>query len=296
MENFQSDFSTGARPSPFDLRTFTYVPSILDAKVKGGTRWLPEDIDHQHKIGKCTSIEDTMHAQKKFKRKFSEDFHYLLQKKFVDGDWNEGSSIFSSLKVGQKYGYLPLEEWKWTTEQDSFLSYQQWVEKLIAIPDEEIKRLITLCAPYKIKAYAKVDKNSRDAICLAIDASDYGVACMFLVGNEWWTDVHGNITWDKNAIQPLRPPKEVVSGHAVTMTNYDGSSYRLANSWGPTWCEDGTAYSTFDRYMPREVWKVWYADEVLPDHVQIQLENRKKIMGQVIDLMQQLLALLKKKS
>ena len=285
----------GANPSPFDLRTFTYIPSILDAKVKGGTKWLPEDIDHQHKVGICTAISCTMHAQKKFNCKFSPDFQYLLQKKFFDGDWNEGSSVMSSLKIGQKYGFLPREEFdKWITENDRLLPYKDYISKLQAIPLEEVNRLINLCAPYKIKAYAKVDRNSRDDIALAIDASEYGVQCMFVVGNEWWTDDKGNTTWDKGTIQPLRAPKVIVSGHAISMTNYDGPSYRIANSWGTTWCDNGTAYGLFNNYMPREVWKVWYEDEVLPNSVQIQLENRKKIMGQIIDLMQKLLALLKR--
>lgn len=294
-----NEISFGALKSPLDLRTFTYVPTQAVAKEKGGTRWAKEDHDHQHKVGICTAIDETMRAQKFFKRKFSPDFQYLLQKKFVDVNiyadpWTEGSSISSALKVGNKYGFLPLEEFTWVNEQDRFLPYDEYIAKLKAIPEAEITRLLEISKAYKVKAYAKVTDMSRNGICNAIDESDNGVATMFMVGKEWWSAKDGLTTWNKDDIQPLRKPVEVVSGHAVTMTNYDGNSWRISNSWGQTWCDDGSAYGVFNQYTPTEVYKVWYEGQTLPDAIVIQQEKQKQLMGQIIDLLQKLLTLIKK--
>jgi hypothetical protein len=72
-------YATGAKPSPYDIRTFAYVPSGIP--VSGGTRYTPKDIEHQHKVGICTAISTTQNARKALGKKFSSEFQYLMQKK-----------------------------------------------------------------------------------------------------------------------------------------------------------------------------------------------------------------------
>lgn len=71
--------ATGAGESPYDLRTFAYVPSGIPNK--GGKRYSPSDIEDQHRVGICTAISTTQNARKALGTKFSADFQYLMQKK-----------------------------------------------------------------------------------------------------------------------------------------------------------------------------------------------------------------------
>lgn len=108
--------STGGLSSPLDVRTFTYVgdKSIQSPYLIGESWEDTEYIEDQHQVGICTSISVTMKARKHFGIDFSDDFHYLLQKKYIDRNWKEGSSAHSACKVGHIYGFLPVSEWKHT--------------------------------------------------------------------------------------------------------------------------------------------------------------------------------------
>jgi hypothetical protein len=278
----------GARKSPIDIRTFT-APTKAYASQQGGKRYDPQDIEDQSKVGICTAIHLTQNARKATGIKYSAEFQYLLQKKYIDKDWDEGSSIFAALKVAKTYGLLPADQWTHTTQADRGLPYEKYIAKLKAIPQAEIDRLLAIAASYKIKAYASVPVN-RDAMAAAIDASEAGILVRFDVGSEWYTSTAGVITWDKSAIEPLRKPSSVISGHAIIESNYDGYSFRVANTWGVEWCEDGTAYHVLTKYAPTECWAVYYNDT--PAEIDAQLQQREQLLGRVKDLLQQIVAIL----
>lgn len=269
-------YTFGANPSPYDIRTFTYVPTT--ANIKGGTKWLPEDIDHQHKVGICTGISSTMRAQKFFGKKFSADFQYLMQKR-MENNWTEGSSISTALKVGKNVGYLPIEEFP-IKEEDRFLPYADYIKKLQAIPESEIVRMCAIASKYKLSAYASIPVT-RDNLANAID-SDGALLVRYDVGSEWWTE----------PVEPLRAPKVIVSGHAINETNYNGDSFRVANSWGALWADNGTAYHLLSEYAPTEAWAVWFAE--VPSVVVAQIDSRSTIVGKIMDLLQQVIVLLAK--
>lgn len=253
----------GALESPKDPRTFTYAPTT--ANQKGGERWQPEDIEDQDRVGICTAISLTMRARKHFGIDFSDDFQYLCQKRIYDNNWLEGSSPLVSLKVGRwdkekgtGVGFLPQKEWIWTTFEDRKLPYSEYVKKLQAVPDEEFERLKEIAHKYSLSAYAYVPVE-RDFLANAIDATG-SLLVRFDVGNEWWT----------SPIEPLRPPKVLISGHQVNLTNYDGNSFRIANSWGTDWADKGTAYFLLKNYAPTEAWSVWF--EEVPEEIQKQID------------------------
>lgn len=270
-------YATGAESSQYDIRDFAYKPSGVP--YKGGTRYTPEDIEDQHKVGICTAISFTQNARKALKTKFSADFQYLLQKKYIDGNWNEGSSLSSALKVGQKYGLLPEKHWTLTKESDRKLSYDKYIKKLQAVTDKDIEKLLKKAI--KITAYAKVPVD-RDFMAQAILESKAGILCRFALGKEWWT----------KPIEPLQPPTVVISGHAVTECNYAGSSFRIANTWGTDWADNGTAYRLQGQYKPTEAWAVYYAD--VPDAIQAQIDSRKEPRGTILDIIQGFIRLFQK--
>lgn len=271
---------TGAMESPIDIRTFTYSYQPTKANQKGGKRWTAKDIQDQSKVGICTSISLTMQASKVYKVKMCADFQYLCQKKFYDKNWDEGSSAFNSLKVGKDIGFLPQSEWKFTKQKDRNLPYHEYIKKLQAISDKDIDKLIKKAKKYKLSAYAYVSPD-RDLMANAIDNSEVGVITRYVLGNEWWT----------SPVEPLRPAKNPISGHLVTDTNYDGNSFRIANSWGTDWADKGTAYRLHKQYAPTECW-IPYFNKV-PDTIALQLEKRETFSGKFMNIVQKLLVLIR---
>lgn len=270
---------TGAYASKLDIRDFAYKPS--EAKQKGGTRYQPKDIEDQHSVGICTAISLTQNARKATGIKYSADFQYLLQKKYYDKNWDEGSSARSALHIAHTYGLLPEKEWKHTIENDRKKSYIKYIDKLKKVPEAEIERLIKIASKYKIKAYANIPIN-RDLMAKAIDESASGIITRYTIGPNWYS---GNVVKD----EPLQPPTGDFSGHLTTDSNYDGRSFRIANTWGVDWCDKGTAYRLHHQYYPTEAWIPYY--NTVPDHVNTDLENRKLLLGQLSDMLQRLIVL-----
>ena len=281
------NFSFGAIESKSDKKRIFHEELVTMADptptLKGGYDYKPEEIEHQHKVGVCTSSSLIQNAQKAIGKRFSIEFQYLLQKKYYDKNWSEGSSILHALKVGKNYGFLPLEEWKWTTEEDRYLPYEAYIKKLQAVPESEIQRLITLCSDYKLTGYAQIYSGDQLALSKAITASKSGILAMYLVGEEWWTP-----SWNKKDINPLRPPKNYVSGHAVTLSKFDytkGIDQKIANTWGNTWCDKGCADINWLNYKPREAFIPYY------DMTEAQLQDLKKTLQSKVSLLQRLVEL-----
>lgn len=275
-------YSTGAEPSPIDIRDFKYQPdkSVLAAPIKGGERYKPEDIEDQHRVGICTAISLTQNARKATGVKYNADFQYLLQKKFFDKNWNEGSSARSALHIAYTYGLLPESEWKHTTIEDRKLSYSKYIAKLKAIPQAEIDRLLKKTQKV-VSGYAQVPVE-RDKLFSAVDESEAGLIVRFAVGREWYTA----------PIEPLRRPQAVISGHLITICNYDGNSYRVANSWGDDWADKGTAFSNLLTYKPTEAWIPYYVKAPLPPAIEDQKKELETLKGELKTLIQKILSIL----
>ncbi len=267
----ESIIATGCFKSQKDKRTVkaeTLVRATPLDFLTGGVDYAKSDILHQHNVGICTAISLIQNRNKANGKKYSPDFQYLLQKKYYDNvvytnwtPWMEGSSVLHGLKVGKRFGFLPIELFKdlsgtpYITEQDRFLSYEDYIHKLKIIPDAEIERLLTLCVD-KIGGYALVDSSSPYKIAKAIKDSEKqgGTVCMYQLDEQWWKP-----SWAEKDLSPLRPPKKIVSGHAIIKNKFDFNMYNLftlANTWGPTWCRKGLADIIWDKYKPVEVWQI----------------------------------------
>lgn len=295
---------TGAFPSPFDIRTFKYPPAqsvfakAPEAPRVAGKRWEAQYHFDQHSIGTCTATATAQLGSKLYGQEFSDDFQYLMQKKYYDVPlypnlgWGEGSSAFHAIRVAREIGFLPKHHWTHTTEKDKKGTYAAYIKKLQAIPEEEIERLKGIAMLYKIKAFAGTSGVDRDTLARAIDESEAGLIVRFDLGREWYYGRNGKRTNDKEQLEPLRPPKKVISGHMVVMTNTVGDSFRISNTWGQDWCDEGTAYHLHREYRPTEAWIIWKGD--VPKEIDEQLEARKKAIGQMMDQVQKLIAIVQK--
>lgn len=266
----------GASKSKIDFRTFRHDTTMAIPVITGGYHYLASEILNQHTIGKCTAISLIQNANKALGKKFSDDFQYLLQKKFVDGDWDEGSSIFSAMKIGNKFGFLLAELWTHTTEADSQLPYSEYIAKLQTIPDAEIQRLIALCTD-KLAGYAQVPIDAQ-SLSKAIFDSKAGILTRYEVGKEWF------FSYSPQDIDPIKPPKIVISGHAINANYFDFSSlskFEHANTWGITWDLEGSGNTIHEQYSCTEAWIPYYTQESI-------LIAKKSLLEQLLALLQKL--------
>ena len=292
---------TGAKKSSIDVRTIKHEKMTTMAAlpdVVGGYDYALTEIEHQHRVGICTAIALTQNARKALGRKFSADFQYLLQKKYFDSNWDEGSSIFNSLKVAKKYGMLPAELFTFVTEADRNLPYAQYIAKLQAISEEDIQKLITQSSDYKLSGYAVVDISTPQTISKAITDSKSGILCRYTVDSAWYTAIDGRTSWSPADINPLRAPKTPESGHAITGSKYDYTTnvdIILANTWGASWNKEGLADTDWNNYKMTEAWIPYYGmTDVQLNELKAKLQAKIGIMQRIIALWMQIKNLTKK--
>jgi peptidoglycan hydrolase-like protein with peptidoglycan-binding domain len=255
---YMKQFSFGAKKSKKDKRTIKHKHISQEGVplLTGGIVYNPQDIENQANVGICTAISFVQNREKANNKKYSAEFQYLLQKKYFDLNWEEGSSILNALKVGMKYGLLPANLWTFTTLSDRDLPYSSYIAKLQAITDTQIQSLLTQCVD-KIPGYASVNVSDPQAIARAINESQAGILCMYEVGQEWYTSVSGVTSWAPFDIDPLRPPKTIEDGHAINMSQFNyttANNQILANTWSPNWDKQGCADICWDNYKPIEAW------------------------------------------
>lgn len=260
--NKKQPFALGADPSLFDQRTFKHDVDITTAipLIEGGHTYFPEDIEHQRNVGICTAISLTQNANKALGKKFSPDFQYLLQKKFYDLNWYEGSSIFNALRVGKNYGFLPIELFPYVNENDRNLPYYQYIARLQAIPDSEVNRLIALCTD-KLAGYASLHVDAQ-SLAQGILDSKAGILCRYNVGQEWWTP-----SWNAQDIDPIKPPQNIISGHAIGANYFDFTNKWLIqhpNTWGTLWDIQGKGHTINNEYAATEAWIPYYSEIPVP--------------------------------
>jgi hypothetical protein len=70
------------------------------------------------------------------------------------------------------------------------------------------------------------------------------------VGEEWYTDAEGNITWAANKVLPLTPPKKVIDDHFFVLGGKcNATDIWFANSWSMAWGQNGFGYFA-QNYIP----------------------------------------------
>lgn len=277
MKNIKHVMGMGALESAKDYRTIPHPTMAWIMPPTGGIHYdTTKDLDNQRHVGICTDISVVQNANKVTGKKYSPDFGYLIQKKFIDGNWTEGSSIFNSLKAKVKYGFLPSEFWTYTTEADRDLPYDQYIAKLQAVSDSEIARLLLLCEK-PLLGYTQVDVSSIENITQAIISSAAGILCRYSTGAEWYSKPDGTYSWKPEDIDPITPFGDRTSGHAINASFYDVTTNPIIehpNTWGgaPTperpvvWDRNGICTIDWNKYKMTEAWVPHYTPTPLIIH------------------------------
>jgi hypothetical protein len=255
----------GAIESEKDNRTIKEKSSLLDYfsfPKDGGKAIKLECILDQHRVGICTAISNIEIVYDRTGIRYSEDFQYLLQKKYFDGGWFEGSSVFNSIKASHKYGYLRKEIFDQFFQRNPNEDYANYSARLKSIADNEtmMTDLLARCEK-KMQGYTKLD-NTLPAIAKAIDDTENGVLARFTCGWSWFYKLINGVTrncWDGEVIEPISEPVALstfpITGHAVSLPFYKMGGLFVGNSWGIGWCKDG--HANID-YMPTEAYKLYF--------------------------------------
>lgn len=250
--------NSGGIQSPHDERDFKLeiiagasLPETLPEQVMIDISQLP--VWHQRKIGACVG-----HAWAKSQQKcelvetskvipLSARFLYAIAK-CKDGYNGEGTYPRLVGQILKDYGCAT----EATCPNDTTLDHETYVfnRDISKIPYSAL-----LEAPkYGIAGYAFsniTEQGLKQAIYYA-QSKNQGIVMLLRVGDSFWTDVNGNVTWDKNKILPLRAPNAVTSGHEVYPCGYEYINGRLAihflNSWSKDWGDNGTGWFYFDEW------------------------------------------------
>lgn len=223
-----------------------------------------EGIPHwnQHKLGACIG-----HAAGKAEQvikfheggavpeaivPFSARFLYAMAKCLDGIPDQQGTYPATVASVMKKYGVAT----EHTCLNDTLLDHPTYTYGgvLANVPHEAI----TEAANTKIDHYAFVDINEA-AIKTAIQfAAEHqgGVFMLSEIDKNWWTDIHGNISWTADDILPLRVPNDsaTLGGHETMPYAFDeinGRSVLLDfNSWSDQWGDKGNAWLYLDEWLP----------------------------------------------
>lgn len=240
------------------------LPDAYEVDVKDIPIW------NQRKLGACVG-----HAAAKYKQELDkEDTKTIipLSSRFVysickalDGFLGEGTYPRLSMTVLRDYGCATEATMvnDTTLDHDSYI-YNRNIANIPAQAMEEAKK-------YKIGSFAAVD-ISKDGIKSAIFQA-YGCSMLMRVGNEWYTDVNGNITWEASKVLPVRPPNPMTSGHQVYVYKYetvgDDLKVYFINSWSEQWGLAGKGWFWLSQYKPfiDEAWTAIDIPQDLLDNV-----------------------------
>lgn len=256
----------GAIESPKDSRTIKEPKVSLLAYFTfpkdGGREIKPECILDQNRVGICTSISLVELIFDRTSKRFSEDFQYLIQKKYYDKGWFEGSSVFNAIKAGYDVGFLPKEIFDQYFQRDPNENYDSYSSRLKQIADNEtlMKELLAKCEKV-IQGYTNIG-TSLVALAKAIDDTENGVLARYTCGWSWFYKYVNGILhncWNGESIEPITEPVATptfpITGHAVPMPVYKMAALYVGNTWSKLWCADG--HSKID-YLPTEAYKVYF--------------------------------------
>lgn len=254
----------GAHESPVDdrdwtLATVTAIPTVYpDSCFVDQSKM---NVSMQGKIGCCVgcTYEEvvrliTMNTTG-VQEELSFRFVYALAKSLegkpgyeMYAPTDEGTYPSLVAKLVRKFG-VPLAKY---CPNDVSLSHEDFVYGRVFanIPQDAVtdaqNRLVG--ADFTVPV---TEDGLKQAITYA-QANNGAVAILRRIGDSYWKDSQGNITWDKNKILPIRIPAQFSSGHEELLYGYDHEEgtgrmriYWL-NHWSKAWADNGRGWEYFD--------------------------------------------------
>lgn len=206
-------------------------------------------------------------------------FLYALAKR-DDGFDGDGTYYRQCFKEAQEFGVCQEPLFK----NDIELDKDEYKDSTRITPDA-----YTDAQPRVIKSYVRLDDMSLAGIKQAIYQNKL-VLLGVKLGKEWWTNTSGDSAWTEKEVLPVRPPVDIISGHAILAYGYDQDYIYFVNSWSKDWGRLGIGYFGKE-YMPF-VYEGWTFID-LPNSVVENLLQQKSLLEKVVELLKQLIGLKK---
>ena len=218
--NQQNSFGAIIREQdPRDYPLGAFTPETFPEKYFTDISKFP--VENQRKIPACGSHAGSFVKNVQDGVRLSPA--YLWKEiKLVDGHPIEsGTDMLSIFRVLNKTGVC---------------KYDLMPNDTTVTPEEYTKYNVNMeqqadAASHKIGTYAFEFYPSMDSMKKAI-FKHKAVLCLIRIGEEFWKP-----SW--SATQPLRPPKNPISGHFVTLYGYDKDYIYFRNEWGSEYGEQG---------------------------------------------------------
>lgn len=237
--DYRNGFATAAVPvpaAPSEVFAFSYVgisklPVLMQALI-------PACVAHQI----ATMLTDFFYKKTGNVIHFSARFIDVLMKQYDGQPIDGGASMYLGLKLVARFGCATTA----TVPNDTSLPLIAYRDKSVLTQSAYAEAL-----SYKIPGYIRVPvdpKSLRDYIY------HFGiVSTLRNIGKEWYTP-----SWLDSAIDPLKTPVVVVSGHQTCDYGWNGQYNLLRNCWSTAWANGGNAKYDLSAWLPfiREAWVI----------------------------------------
>lgn len=256
MENIP--FSTGAIESPKDYRDQFAAAAVSVASAPDSLASFYFNMDQlpvlmQAKEPACVNhwlaTAMKVHWFKKTGKivNFSARFGDVLCKRYDGQPIDGGTYPRLALKLATQFGMAT----EATVPNDTTLPLEEYRSASVLTPAAYAE-----AAQYKIPGYVQVPLTAQ---ALKDFMYSFGfVGTNRAIGAEWFTSPTGTVTWADSAIDPLRTPHTVISGHMTGDFGVSGNLYRLRNEWSDQWANKGNADYDITQWLPfiKEAWVI----------------------------------------
>lgn len=261
-----------APPSKSDIRNFSLekAQAVAPFPVSYKTDISALGVYDQSKIPDC--VENAITFVKRYHIKRDYNLTIDLSRRFLatwtvikDGfPLDEGTSIENALYEAHKRGIC----------ESSYLADNHELD----IATFSSRSNLTDAAnangvTHTIDSYAFVSDHSVNGLKNAIFQN--GVVLVGAIINQnWWTKSTGEVSWRKEDILPIRPPKtrdpkidSTLSGHCFVLYGYDDQYFYFVNSFSSAWADNGLGYFKVDE-VPF-IYEAATVIDISPEKIQI---------------------------
>lgn len=253
------DVKFGAIFSDYDVRDYklVYTASATEFPKKFSLKM--RDIKNQGAVGSCVAhalssiIEYYNFKQLKMRDRMSVGYIYGNRRNSTFSE--EGMIIRDALDAVRKYGDVT----------NDLFPYNSEVPRVIDLFEEQADELFDKGYPYRISQYCRItDPNAVKAALMAGNP--------ILIGVIWYKDmkvVDGVLTTNY---------QESTGGHAMVICGWDERGWKVHNSWGESWGDNGYAIIPYD--IPIE--EIWTITDDIIENTKIKKPFSHTIFGQFL--------------
>lgn len=249
----------GAIFSNYDVRDYKLVYASKTADFPKKFSLKMRDIKNQGAVGSCVAhalssiIEYYNYKQLHSRTRMS--VGYIYGNRINSEHKEDGMVIRDALDAVLKYGDV----------ENALFPYNSEVPRVIELFESEKDRLFEKGYPYRISQYCQV--TTENAVKAALMAGN-----PVLIGMMWYEDmevINGILTTDY---------KNETGGHAMVICGWDENGWKVHNSWGESWGDDGYAIVPYE--MPIE--EMWIVTDEIIENTKVKKPFSETLLGQYL--------------